>query len=197
MIFGHFIIKKYRKYKGQGIGTRFVVVGIPLFPVQSFYFLENNRSIEIDLHWKHAVKIYVIVISLIYLLVKGLTRDYYDQSFENSVLYTLIFNALIYFLLDPYTKRDRQIRELLSKAVYINALPKFLGNEMAYNVQKSFIQNYGGGWKDAIKNNTYQQDELPLLFAIITYEVYLYKSDKNQLLFEKLFTEYKKYERIE
>jgi len=196
MVFGHFIIRKYRKFKGQGIGTRFVVVGIPLFPVQSFYIFENKRSIEIDLHWQHAVKVYVIVISLIYLLIKFLTRDHYDHTYEGALVYTLIFNALVYFLLDPYTRKDMQIRELLSKAVYINALPKFLGNEVAYNVQKSFIQNYGGSWKDAIKNNTYRQEDIPILFAIITYEIYLFKSEKNQQLFDKLFGEYKKIERI-
>ena len=56
MIVGHFIIKRYRKFKDQGIGTRFIIVGIPLIPIQSFYYLDSKRSIDIDLHWQHALK---------------------------------------------------------------------------------------------------------------------------------------------
>lgn len=69
MIIGHYVIRTYRKFKNQGLGTRFVIVGIPLIPVQSFYmFKDSGKVMEVDLYWKQAVKVYFIMISVFYLL---------------------------------------------------------------------------------------------------------------------------------
>lgn len=201
MIVGHYVIRTYRKFKNQGIGTRFVIVGIPLVPIQSFYiFKDTNRTIEIDLYWKQAVKVYFIMASIIYLLAKYFTRDYYDMAFEKLFSIVLIINLMVYFLFDSYTKKDRQIRELLSRSVYINALPKFLGSNVAFSVQKGFIENFkerfGINWKDLVKNKAYTDEHLPFLFPILVYDCYLYDNEATEKFFQDIFHRYKTIENI-
>lgn len=202
MIIGHYVIRTYRKFKNQGLGTRFVIVGIPLVPVQSFYiFKDTGRTMEVDLYWKQAVKVYVIMISVFYLFIKYLKGSGYNEmSFEKLFLLVLTLNVLVYFLFDPYTRKDRQIRELLSRSVYINALPKFLGQTAAYDVQSGFIssfkQHFGGNWKDMVKNGTYTDQHIPLLFPILLYDQYLYKSEVTKKHFETVFKRYKELENI-
>lgn len=202
MIFGHYVIRTYRKFKNQGIGTRFVIVGIPLVPIQSYYiFKDTNRSIEVDLYWKQAVKIYIIMASVFYLFIKYVTGQHYDEmSFENLFLTVLGINILVYFLFDPYTLKDRKIRELLSRSVYINALPEFLGETAAFDIQKGFISTFqsrfGISWKELLKNNTYQDEHLPYLFPIVVYELYLYKNDKTRKFFNEIFRRYKEIEQL-
>jgi len=199
MIVGHFIIKRYRKFKDQGIGTRFIIVGIPLIPIQSFYYLDSKRSIDIDLHWQHALKVYIIMFSAFYLIYKFATRDYYD-NISIPVIFVVLLNILVYFFLDTYTPKERQIRELLSRAVFINALPKFLGEEVAYNFQKSFVatyqNNFGISWKESLKCNSYKEEHIPLLFTIMVYDMYLNDSSIAKNYFEKVFKEFKINEKI-
>ncbi len=202
MIVGHYVIRTYRKFKNQGIGTRFVIVGIPLVPIQSYYiFKDTGRSIEVDLYWKQAVKIYVIMASVFYLFIKYVTGQHYNEmSFENLFLTVLGINVLVYFLFDPYTLKDRKIRELLNRSVSINALPEFLGQTVAFDVQKGFIsafQNrFGISWKELLKNNTYQDEHLPYLFPVVVYELYLYKNDKTRKFFNEIFRRYKEIEQL-
>ncbi|WP_294248183.1 hypothetical protein [uncultured Chryseobacterium sp.] len=202
MIFGHYVIRTYRKFKNQGIGTRFVIVGIPLVPIQSYYiFKDTNRSIEVDLYWKQAVKIYIIMASVFYLFIKYVTGQHYDEmSFENLFLTVLGINVLVYFLFDPYTLKERKIRELLSRSVYINALPKFLGQTAAFDVQKGFISafqsRFGISWKELLKNNTYEDEHLPYLFPIVVYDLYLYKNEKTRKYCDKIFRRYKEIEQL-
>lgn len=202
MIFGHYVIRTYRKFKNQGIGTRFVIVGIPLVPVQSYYiFKDTNQSIEVDLYWKQAVKVYVIMASVFYLFIKYIKGPSYgEMSFQNLFLTVLAINLLVYFLFDMYTPKDRKIRELLSRSVYINALPKFLGETVAFDVQKGFIStfqsNFRVSWKELLKNNTFEDEHLPFLFPIIVYELYLYKNERTQKYFDKIFSRYKEIEQL-
>lgn len=200
MIVGHLIIKKYRKYKQQGIGTRFIVFGIPLVPIQSFYYLDKKQSIEIDLYWQQAVKIYLYIFSFFFLLFKYINSDFYGSSFTQNLITILVINVIVYLFLDPYTPKDRKIRELLGRAVHINALPKFLGSEMAYKIQDGFIRSfkshYSESWKEIVKSRAYTNDQIPLLFAIVTYEVYLYKNEKMKQDFNILFSKYKELEKL-
>ncbi|WP_300674785.1 hypothetical protein [Soonwooa sp.] len=195
MILGHYIIKKYRSLNGQGLGTRFIIVGIPLIPIQSFYFLDKKKSFEVDLYWRQVVKIYMIMISIIILcFMFGSNAGYYSNhnTFKVKVGLLVLVNVLVLYFLDFYPKKDKQIRLLLEDAVGINALPKFLGHEMAYNIQKGFIQSFGGNWKDKILSKEYSLGEVPLLFSIAVYEQYLFKSEKNQKMVDLLFNEYSK-----
>lgn len=202
MIIGHYVIRTYRKFKNQGLGTRFVIVGIPLIPVQSFYiFKDTGRTMEVDLYWKQAVKVYFIMISIFYLFIKYLKgSDYDEMPFEKLLLVVLAINLLVYFLFDPYTRKDRQIRELLSRSVYINALPKFLGQTAAYNVQSGFIrsfrEHFGANWKDMMKSGTYTDQHIPLLFPILLYDLYLYENEATKRHFEAVFKRYKELENI-
>ncbi|WET49106.1 hypothetical protein PYS58_21550 [Chryseobacterium indologenes] len=203
MIIGHYVIRTYRKFKNQGLGTRFVIVGIPLIPVQSFYiFKDTGRTMEVDLYWKQAVKVYLIMISVFYLFIKYLKGSSYNEMpFEKLFLIVLTINALVYFLFDPYTRKDRQIRELLSRSVYINALPKFLGQTAAYNVQSGFIrtfrENFGGAnWKDMMKSGAYTDQHIPFLFPIILYDLYLYENEVTKRYFDTVFKRYKELENI-
>ncbi|MDM1552979.1 MULTISPECIES: hypothetical protein [Chryseobacterium] len=203
MIIGHYVIRTYRKFKNQGLGTRFVIVGIPLIPVQSFYiFKDTGRTMEVDLYWKQAVKVYLIMISVFYLFIKYLKGSSYNEMpFEKLFLVVLTINALVYFLFDPYTRKDRQIRELLSRSVYINALPKFLGQTAAYNVQSGFIrtfrENFGGAnWKDMMKSGAYTDQHIPFLFPIILYDLYLYENEVTKRYFDTVFKRYKELENI-
>lgn len=203
MIIGHCLIRTYRKFKNQGLGTRFVIVGIPLVPVQSYYILKDtNQSIEVDLYWKQAVKVYTIMVSVFYLFIKYITgqQHYDDISFQNLFLIVLAINVLVYFLFDVYTLKDRKIRKLLSRSVYINALPKFLGQTVAFDVQKGFISNFqskfGISWKELVKNNTFEDKHLPYLFPIVLYELYLYKNKRTRKYFNKIFSRYKEIEHL-
>lgn len=203
MIIGHYVIRTYRKFKNQGLGTRFVIVGIPLIPVQSFYiFKDTGRTMEVDLYWKQAVKVYLIMISVFYLFIKYLKGSSYNEMpFEKLFLVVLTINVLVYFLFDPYTRKDRQIRELLSRSVYINALPKFLGQTAAYNVQSGFIrtfrENFGGAnWKDMMKSGAYTDQHIPFLFPIILYDLYLYENEVTKRYFDTVFKRYKELENI-
>lgn len=126
--------------------------------------------------------------------------DYDEMPFEKLLLVVLAINLLVYFLFDPYTRKDRQIRELLSRSVYINALPKFLGQTAAYNVQSGFIrsfrEHFGANWKDVMKSGTYTDQHIPLLFPILLYDLYLYENEATKRHFETVFKRYKEVENI-
>ncbi len=193
-----------KKYRGQFIGTRFVIIGIPLIPLQSYFFIGEYQSIEISLFGKQVARGYMFFISIIALILSFfnlknpefmLGRDV--PTAVSGLLFLLCLAAFVYFgfLIGKMTDEEKELRELYGLASEINALPQYLGpiaaNKIAQSLETRLQAQYNIDWRTVLQSGTYDSELVPLLFTLVGYKNYLSPDPTLLAAFNKLRAEYK------
>jgi len=192
MRIGFITIRPYKKLNNQFIGTQFFILGIPLFPIKSFFFVDHlsDRGIDIGLNWKHLLKIYSIILTIIFtilLLIPYVT--YWNAGLRvGLVLFFILSTVLLLLRFDRMTEKDKEIRIFLGEIIGVNALPQYMNDLAKMLLRNKFVitlkamLNTKENWKILVKNRSYSEAEVPLLFAIYTYESALNPTLENQNL---------------
>ena len=182
MIIGVTTIKPMKTYKEQFIATQFIILGIPLIPLQSYFFLDDvsGRGIKIGWYGPQILKTYCVFVGLIGLLIFGL--DIWHPSMFRSISTTsawmgfLAFGAMIGyfgFFFNKMDDQEKELRELYGHVVGINALPEYLSDEVANDMLKDFKRNFKkdfeATWDEVLKEKEVEPAQVPQLFAILGY----------------------------
>jgi hypothetical protein len=200
MILGLQNLGKMKSHNGQQVVTRFLIIGIPLFPLMSYFMQEDDRGIEIDINGKSVAKAYLSWISLLLgvLLFAGGRSWFPLPSSVIGILGIFFLGLSIYsfFFFHRSTDKENEIRDMLDKVVGINALPEYLNYVTASSFMRKLVKALKENgdiedWKESIKQNSYNSEHIPLLFAITTYNKRLTPSAENTKFYERLLTEYR------
>ncbi|MBO6515009.1 MAG: hypothetical protein JJ975_00480 [Bacteroidia bacterium] len=193
-----------KKHKGQFIGTQFIILVIPLIPIQSHFFIgEYGRSIEIGWYWRQIVKAYMVFISLLGgIAVIGMSAAPGNNNIiENKTLaFGLVvacIAALIYFgfFIGRMNEEEKELRDLYGDAVGMNALPEYLNQKAAKELLRSlsldFMTKTKSDWGQLVKEGSYTSEQVPMLFALTGYQLKIESSPMMELKHQKLLEEYK------
>jgi hypothetical protein len=182
------------EYKSQSIKTKFVIIGIPLFPIGSFYKITNNLGIPIPLNkksvWVGYSRTTLLAIGILLSLLSNHLFEY--DAFEKTlftilgVLLTLngIANWILHWSLKP---DEEKVREILHRAVNYNMLPEYLPIDVKVSLLKELLKKYStqfpsSKWEDDIKYNNINESNKFILFSLAYYYYQIEPTEKNKSL---------------
>ncbi len=190
MVLGLVTIKPYKKLNKQYIGTQFFVLGIPLFPVNSYFFNDNLplQNVEIGIHSAHVVKIYSTIFFLLFCLLLFIPEFIrIDVSYKVLMILTaLAFLLILLFKYDKTSDEEKDLRIKLEQIVGINILPKEINVETSISLKNRFTKmlqaklNTTKYINEILNENLYEKEHLPLIFVISFYEYRINPSLKNK-----------------
>jgi len=183
------------EYKSQSIKTKFVIIGVPLFPIGSFYKITDNLGIPIALNkksvWVGYSRTTLLAIGILLSLISQHIFEY--DSFE-KILFTFIgilltingiANWVLHWSLKP---EEEKIREILFRAVNYNMTPEHLPMEVKASILKELIKKYStqypnSKWEDDIRLHNISDSNKFILFSLAYYYCHLMPTDTNKSLF--------------
>lgn len=201
MIIGLRKFGKTNVLDGQYIKTIFVIVGFPLIPVHSVFYINELNQIDIGINLKSVIKTYCSWFFLLLTIIFVLGANF-SNIFPVSPLISLsigVGSGIISFYFFNFfgkTSSEIELRKLYQLAIGMNGLPEYFSSKEAENFQKELLMTLKDkfqlkDWKAAIRNNEYNREQLPLLFVISGFEKRTNNSKLNQDLFNKLHDEFK------
>ncbi|NRR92395.1 hypothetical protein HSX10_12530 [Winogradskyella undariae] len=191
-----------KTYEKQYVTTRFIIIGLPLIPVESLFVVDDMSYIELGLNIKSIFKTYLAWITFAIatiLLVGSQFENVFPLSSGISFfigLISLIISIYFFFVFQKTTEQENEVRDLFQKAIGMSLLPEYFNYDKSFDFQKKLIQTlkdkFGiNNWRNTIKNNDYNEAQLPLLFTICAFQHKMSKSKISQENYDKLLNEYK------
>jgi hypothetical protein len=190
MILGVVTIKPYKKLNNQFIGTQFFVLGIPLFPLNSYFFIDNNsmQSIEIGIHNGHIIKIYssilVFILSVLLFIPQFIEIEPFSKFLMLSIMIGLLVGLFIKY--DADSEEEKELRLKIGQVVGINLLPKDIDINASIALKNQFIKtlqlkcNTVKYFNEILDSDLYTSKELSLIFIIFLYEYRINSNFKNK-----------------
>lgn len=215
MLFGSVFLGKVKELDNQFIETKFLLIGIPLYPVSSIFVTHsdyNKRSGFDCIQFRQSiiagyVRISSFLIGLGILLIGLLSLLGADE--EPNEWYFVIIGIILlsiwaysFFILGKPKEEEILRRKRLGNAIGVNALPEWLTNESVIKMIKDieykiFQITNDPKWKDNIENlHRIPKELIPILFAYYSYkcdfEINLFGeiNSKTLQMFEKVDSVY-------
>jgi len=178
---GVMTIGKVDAINKESIQTRFFVLVLPLFPIESFYYLGNSPQgklgIRIPLNIKSIALGYlrwwvsIISITLIFLAFAG---EEYSLLAPGIIG---IFLFLSTFWLGRLSKNEMKRRRVLVNTVGLGADPRILPKEMVQETmtklekawQQATVGTLRENWKNVTSLSSADADLYPLLYCLALY----------------------------
>ena len=192
MQIGTIVIGRIQKHNNQFIGTKFVIVGIPLFPTKSIFFINDEQGIEMNsLHGKSVLKgyasFYCLILGFLGFLFGGLP----GIPFIAASIY-------FFWFFEKPTDEEKKERNLFEKTTGVNALPSFLDAGAAQTLRNGIVQKIriyeptltAETIAQGIESGEYDEKHLALLFPFIAYHNRVVGGGKYDHLVEKIKREY-------
>jgi hypothetical protein len=168
----------------ESIQTKFFIVGLPVFPMASFYATSEHvngvSGIEIPIHGKSVAAGYLRVGLFLVALLSGLFvwlehRTYHPEYGMMAVsAVALLAWAVVTFAFGRLSPSERMRRTLLRKATGLGAPPEILPPALRSSLEKKLRARWvaGGGeadWKARLRSGRAKAAEIPLLYALAEY----------------------------
>ncbi|MHC4917757.1 MAG: hypothetical protein ACYTGB_19955 [Planctomycetota bacterium] len=141
MVIGTVYIGKVDGYKGQAIKTQFLIIGLPLLPLKSVFFIEGNTGFDVGLSLRSAGLAYIRWWLGIVTFIGGLAGIVGVIHGQPHGVPATVAAALAAFLWVPAAfvwgrlKGERKVTAaLLHAGSGISADPRILPREMRQNV---------------------------------------------------------------
>ena len=198
MIVGVKQLGKMKTYKGQCITTRFIILFIPLIPVESLFKVANGSNISLGRNTKSILKTYLSWILLLVGLVGILTSNFSHAFPVVPPVWSLVggivclgLSFYFFFRFQQSTSSENELRDLFQLAIGINALPTYFSYNAAYDFQLQLKRNLKDtyqikNWRDAMEDHTYTDRAVPLLFSIVAFQQRMMPTTKTQQMYEQL-----------
>lgn len=203
MHLGIVTIKPMKKFENQFIGTRFVVIGIPIFPIQSYFFATEIVSCSIGFYWKQIFKTYLVFIGLLgtilcWAKVSEPTYFFYETPVLVGWIGLLLcigFSIYGLFIIGKMSDEEKMLRKLYGKATRFNALPEYFtkkaATEMLISHKSNFEITYQMSWEEALKKVEIDKQHIPLLFVILGYSKRISDDDTINARYNKVLNTFK------
>jgi len=204
---------KMKTFNNQFISTKFFMFIIPLFPIESYFFINNkNEGFEIGLHKQSVIKAYASIFSLVLgsfiLLMHGSFYHYKLLYQYGSIIgfFLILLSLYFFFEYGKTTEEEKKERFLYEKAIKINALPEYLNENATRRILRKLLNslklsmNLSEEIRDInideiIQKHQYNKKDLGLLFAIKGYQKRLNQSDNlnDHQIYNMIKNEFKSY----
>ena len=182
MKIGTFYSGTIEELNGQSIKSKFFILGIPLFPISSFYFVSKTQGFELPLVGKSARIGFGRTLCLVIGILLTLLCLMYDD-FPNSTLKIIaVVGAFLFMAITIYSwtsgqaipRQERRTRLILEKGIGYNMLPSKLPRDTRITILQSILKKvdnkYSSFLLDAdITSIDFDKNELPLLYSLSTY----------------------------
>ena len=174
-------IGKVDKINKESVQTKFFILGMPLFPLGSFYCLSDpipgSQIIRIPLNLKSVVVGYLrwwVSIVSITLIVIGF-------AIERSIYWVIGILGLAIFLATFFfgrlSKNKIKRRQILINIVGMGANPKILPKEMVQSILAKLEEKWGQGnlvqlhenWRNVSSLSAMEKHLYPLLYCLAVY----------------------------
>lgn len=203
MRIGSIFFGKIKKLNGQHIETKFFMLGIPLFPIKSLFVtkigFEERDGIEIGLNTDSVLKGLFGPLSLLLAFLLIFLDKELDISNGKIIDFVFLIVGLFFlFIIGGTSDAEKEIRLLYQKAIGINALPEYFAKDELDIFLKMLIQKansnlqVGENWIKVIENKSYNDTQLPILFATMGYFTHKNNTESNMRLFDNLKIEFQK-----
>ena len=164
---------------GEGIETKFFVLGVPLFPMGSYYFTQGRRGFEIPLHGKSVALGYArMALWLTALLwgILGWVTKHYSDGPEVLIGPLLVAGVASYFTwgVGRVSRADKSKRLVLRVVAGLAAdpaiLPIGLRDEIHERLESTWTQrNPGRAWRTSVDAPQLDPQDATLLYALAAY----------------------------
>lgn len=188
------------EFNGQAIKTKFFILGIPLFPISSFYFVKKNQGIELPLISKSARLGFGRTLCLAVGLLLVILCQLNDHWPNHSIKILSIAGAFIFMAIAIYSwskqqnipPSEKRIRIILEKTIGYNMLPTKLPLEIRRKLLKQVVApKVATKYPDVdlitiLSKGNYEESEMPLIYCLALYADSI---NPNQL-YKDIFTRY-------
>lgn len=176
------------RVEGQGtqsIQTKFFILGVPLFPLESFWSTQDTVNgvvgFPIPLHGKSVLFGYVRMYSWLGAFLAGVFAYIEHRSYDpeyglmglSAVLAAIAIGST--FVLGGVGAAEQRERAVLHRATGLYAPPEILGpekrEEIALGLSRAWAKISDTGWAERIDSGQARGGELPILYAVARYEL--------------------------
>lgn len=185
-------------YDGQSLRTRFLILGLPLFPTGCIYKISDNLGIDIPLGGKDVLHAY----AKIHFGLLGIGGLIYASSFPSSggvmkAIYMLLSLALIGFCIYSWaahssvSEEEEPQRRIFGKAFLYNMSPEYLPKNVQKSLFSELLKGYFGkfsklDWEEDIRRKAVNKENYPLLYTLAYYQKTITATPANQVLFAEI-----------
>jgi hypothetical protein len=175
------LLGKVDKINNESIQTKFIILGMPLFPIGSFYCLEDpfpgSRLIRIQLNLKSVVLAYLrwwISVPSITLIIIGFAGEQYIYWVIGTVGIAIF---LVTFLFGRLSNDEKERRQLLISVVGLGADPKILPQKMRQSILAKLEEKWGQSnvislhenWRSVYSLSSTETHLYPLIYCLALY----------------------------
>jgi len=195
LIIGSMFLGKVKKMNDQWVESKFVIIGIPLFPTSSMLVTSSSHNrrqgIPIPLHTTSIAAAYMrVFLGLIAggCLVAGSVTDN-----SLALLAGLLFAAAWAYAFFRFGKTEGPevaIRNKIGKATGLYVAPHWLDFDMTMRILKDTQYTYDNSypnenWKTALKEYNIPAEKQALLYTLALFNYRIDPSTENELLYTR------------
>jgi hypothetical protein len=164
---------------GEGIETKFFVLGVPLFPMGSYYFTRGRQGFEIPLHGKSVALGYARMAlwlgALLWGVIGWISKRYSDGP--EILIGPIVLGAVAAFCtwgVGGIGKADKPkrlvLRAVAGLAAHPGVLPSGIRFEVMDRLEKSWKEHQPARpWQEAVDLPTFDPEHGPLLYTLAAY----------------------------
>jgi hypothetical protein len=179
MRIGTMFFGRVESLAGEAIETKFLVIGVPLLPLGSYYLTNGRQGVEIPLHGKSVLlgyaRIGLWIGAFIWGLMAYVTKHYSDgpEVFIGPAVLG-IGAAVLTFAVGGVSKAEQPRRLLLRTVAGLGAPPAILSQDIRSNIQDRLekawaARSTGKAWRDALESGSLKKDDARWCFALASY----------------------------
>lgn len=183
---------KIKSFANQYIDTKFLVIGFPIFPLESYFVdKETKTEIQIKLSGKSILSCYLLFLTFIGIwsefILFVFISDYVQEKYiiPIFILVTLFVLAqIIYtiFYFGSATKNEKKMRACIQNVLIFNALPKYLTQKQIESNYNKLIENIEPNWESNIEIRKFSGDNFFKYYTTLLFKFELKKDEKTQRL---------------
>ena len=174
-------IGKVDKINKESVQTKFFILGMPLFPLGSFYCLcdpfPGSQAIRIPLNSKSVVLGYLrwwlSIVSIMFIIIGYAMKEY--VYWVTGILGLAIFLTTFFF--GRLSKSEIKRRQVLTSVVGMGAHPKILHRETVQSILAQLEEMWGQAnlvslhenWRNVYSLGATEQHLYPLLYCLAVY----------------------------
>jgi len=194
-IVGSMFLGKVKELNGQWIESKFVIIGIPLFPTSSMLVTNSSynrrQGMSIPLHGTSIIAAYLrVFLALIAagLLIGGSVED------NSLLLFTGVLLAAVwaycFFMFGKTKPAEAELRNKMGNAIGIYASPEWFDFDMTMQTLKNAQYNWdikypNEDWKATLREHNVPSERYALLYTLALFNYRIDPSPDNEALYTK------------
>lgn len=195
MLIGSLFLGKVHEVNGQWIETKFVVIGIPLFPTSSMLVTRaawrSRNGFNIPLNYQSIIagyaRMFSLIIAFIAFMLFFIERDSTASVIGGAGLLLWLY---FYFVFGSADTAEAEERKKMGDLTGLYIKPEWLDHDDAYKIYDRLEKKYraefdSANWLTDLQQNEIAPAKLPLLYALSRFNYSLGATECNKRLFEK------------